>query len=91
MKRHKKENLSLSLDAETRLLAEHAAAVQGCDSLSEFVEQLIQEHVPQILEQYTTITLTESQYELFLELCKTPQPASAKLIEAAKLLDQQGF
>ncbi len=46
MKRHKKENLSLSLDAETRLLAEHAAAVQGSD---------------------------------------------AKLIEAAKLLDQEGF
>lgn len=42
MKNHRKECISLSLDAETRLLAERAAAVQGCDSLSQFVEQLIQ-------------------------------------------------
>ncbi len=79
-------------DVDTKLLAERAAAAAGCASVSEFVNGLIRENAPKILEQQKTIILTNAAFDQFAEACQAaPQPLSPKIVAAADRLDKEGF
>lgn len=87
-----KDRLDLRIDTETKLLAERAAAVLS-SSMTELVTRLIRENAPQIIAEHANIQLSNAQFDQFLEICEAEETAQApaRLIEAARLLDKEGF
>jgi len=87
-----RERLDMRIDSETKNLAERAAASLGCGSLTEFVVRLIRENAPVILERQASIEVTSAQFDRFLAACNdADRKPSARLQEAARRLDNEGF
>ncbi len=87
-----RERIEMRVDAETKMLAERASTVMGCASLTEFVVRLIREHAPEILQHETSIQLANAQFDAFIAACNdTECKPSARILEAAKRLDEEGF
>lgn len=87
-----RERIEMRVDAETKMLAERASTVMGCASLTEFVVRLIREHAPEILQHETSIQLANAQFDAFIAACNdTEREPSARILEAAKRLDEEGF
>ena len=84
--------IDMRVDLETKQIAERAAAVLGCASLTEYITRLIRENSPKIIQQQTEIRLNQQQFDRFMEACQdsTLKP-SEEIIAAAKLLDSEGF
>ena len=78
-------------DAETYALAERAARASGLTSIKAYVTQLVKRHAPEVLEAYSSIQLTNSQFDAFCEACDNPTAPTARLRKAAQALDQEGF
>ncbi len=78
-------------DEETYALAERAARVSGFTSIKAYVTQLVKQHAPEVLQAYSTIQLTNAQFDAFCEACDNPPAPSAKLRMAAQALDEEGF
>lgn len=81
----------MRVDAETKLLAERAAAALGCASLTEFMVRLIRDNAPQILQAQAAIELTSAQFDLFMQLSAAAPAPDERLKAAAARLDQEGF
>jgi len=87
-----RERIEMRVDAETKTLAERASATMGCASLTEFMVRLIREHAPEILRHETSTQLTNAQFDAFIAVCNdTERKPSARILEAAKRLDEDGF
>lgn len=86
-----RERLEMRLDAETKQLAERAAAALGCASLTEFMVRLIRDNAPQILQSQSTIELTSAQFDHFKQVCEASVAPHQRLKDAAALLDKEGF
>jgi len=87
-----RERIDMRVDEETKQMAERASAALGCASLTEFITRLIRENAPAILEQQASIQLTNAQFDRFLAICQDEaRKPSARMIEAAKRLDEEGF
>ena len=87
-----RERIEMRVDAETKKLAERASAAMGCTSLTEFMVRLIREHAPEILQHETSIQLTSTQLDAFVAACSDAElTPSARILKAAKRLDEQGF
>jgi uncharacterized protein (DUF1778 family) len=86
-----RERIDMRVDEETKQLAERAAAALGT-STTEFITRLIRENAPAILERQATIRLTNAQFDRFMTICQdeTRKP-SARIVAAAKRLDEEGF
>lgn len=85
------ERIEMRVDAETKQLAERAASVLGCSSLTEFFVRLIHDNAPQILQQQANIQLSNAQFDRFIEACNAQHDVPTRLKEAAQLLDKEGF
>ena len=89
---HTSESVEIQMDADTRQLAERAAAVLGGISLAEFITNLIRENAPEILRHETAIRLSNTQFDNFIAICNdTERQPDARTLEAAKRLDTEGF
>jgi len=87
-----RERIEMRVDTETKTLAERASAAMGCASLTEFMTRLIREHAPEILQHETSIQLANTQFDAFIEACSdSERKPSARILEAAKRLDEEGF
>lgn len=87
-----RERIEMRVDPETKTLAERASAAMGCASLTEFMVRLIREHAPEILQHETSIQLANTQFDAFIAACSDPQrQPSARVLDAAKRLDEEGF
>lgn len=87
-----RERIEMRVDAETKQLAERASAALGCASLTEFITRLIRDNAPQILEQETSIQLTNAQFDRFMAVCNdADRKPSERILAAAKRLDTEGF
>lgn len=86
-----RERIEMRVDAETKLLAERAAAALGCASLTEFMVRLIRDNAPQILQAQAAIELTSAQFDQFLQLSAAAPAPAERLKVAAARLDQEGF
>lgn len=86
----KDSRLEMRIDADTKTLAERAAAALGCKT-SEYIARLIREHAPETLEAQTTIQATNAQFDTFLAACKAPPAPSARIRAAASRLDKEGL
>ncbi|MGI9229317.1 MAG: DUF1778 domain-containing protein [Gammaproteobacteria bacterium] len=85
------ERIEMRVQAETKLLAERASAVLGCDSVTEYVVRLIHENAPAVLEREATITLTNAQFDRFMAACQDESVApSRRILKAAERLDRDG-
>jgi uncharacterized protein (DUF1778 family) len=78
-------------DEETYALAERAARAAGLTSIKAYVTQLVNQHAPEVLEAYSSIQLTNAQFDAFCEACDNPPAPTAKLRKAARALDQEGL
>lgn len=78
-------------DEETHVLAERAARASGLTSIKAYVTQLVKQHAPEVLEAYSTVQLSNEQFDTFCKACDHPPTPTAKLRKAAKVLDQEGF
>ncbi len=86
------QRLEMRVDLETKQLAERAASVLGCASLTEYITRLIRENSPKIIQQQTEIRLSQQQFERFMTLCQdTRLKPGKKILAAAKKLDSEGF
>ncbi len=87
-----RERMEMRVDPEIKRLAERASAVLGCASVTEFVSALIRDNAPKILEQQSAIEVTNAQYDRFMAICRdTERKPSARILEAAKRLDDEGY
>lgn len=87
-----RERMEMRVDPDIKRLAERASAVLGCASLTEFVSTLIRENAPKILQQQTAIEVTNAQFDRFMAICSdTERKPSARILEAAKRLDAEGY
>ena len=78
-------------DEETYALAERAARASGLTSIKAYVTQLVKQHAPEVLEAYSSIQLTNAQFDAFCEACDNPAEPTAKLRKAARALDKEGL
>jgi uncharacterized protein (DUF1778 family) len=78
-------------DEHTYTLAERAARASGLTSVKAYVTQLVNQHAPEVLEAYSSIQLTNAQFDAFCKACDNPQPPTDKLRKAAEALDKEGF
>lgn len=82
----------MRVDTETKSMAERASAALGCASLTEYMVRLIRDNAPKVLEQETTIQLTNTQFDYFIDACNDANRVpSERIIEAAQRLDSEGF
>lgn len=86
-----RERIEMRVDAETKQLAERAAAASGCASLTEFMVRLIRDNAPGILQAQTAIKLTSAQFDQFIQVCESAPAPYARLKAAADKLDKEGF
>jgi uncharacterized protein (DUF1778 family) len=87
-----RERIEMRVDPETKSLAERASAALGCASLTEFVVRLIRENAPRILQNESSILLTNAQFDRFMSLCDDlERRPSERLMQAARRLDTEGF
>ena len=88
----RRERIEMRVDADIKQLAERASAALGCASMTEFITTLIRENAPRILQQETSIQVTNAQFDHFMAICNDTEPKpSARIMEAAKRLDAEGF
>lgn len=88
----RRERIEMRVDPEIKQLAERAAAALGCASVTEFVTGLIRDNAPGILEQQSAIQLTNAQFDHFMAVCNdTERQPSARIMDAAKRLDTEGY
>jgi uncharacterized protein (DUF1778 family) len=86
------QRIELRVDSETKQIAERASAALGCSSLTEYITRLIRENSPHIIQQQTEIKLSHQQFDRFVALCEdTTLEPSARLVKAARRLDDEGF
>ena len=78
-------------EEENHALAERAARASGLTSIKAYVTQLVKQHAPEVLEAYSSIQLTNAQFDAFCEACDNPPAPTDKLRKAAQALDQEGF
>jgi len=87
-----RERIEMRVDIEIKQLAERASAALGCASLTEFITRLICENAPKILQHENSIQLTNAQFDNFIAICNDAESKpSARILEAAKRLDDEGF
>jgi uncharacterized protein (DUF1778 family) len=87
-----RERIEMRVDIETKRIAERASAALGCASLTEFMTRLIRDNAPRILEQETSIQLTNAQFDRFVAVCNdTARNPSERISKAAKRLDAEGI
>lgn len=86
------QRIDLRVDLETKQIAERAAAVLGCASLTEYITRLIKENSPKIIKKQTELKLTNQQFDSFIKACEdsTLKPSN-EILAAAKLLDKEGL
>jgi len=86
------QRIDLRVDLETKQIAERAAAVLGCASLTEYITRLIKENSPKIIKKQTEIKLTNQQFDHFIKACEDTQlKPSNEILAAANLLDKEGL
>jgi uncharacterized protein (DUF1778 family) len=87
-----RERIEMRVDTDIKKLAERASAACGYASLTEFITSLIRDNAPRILEQEASIQLTNAQFDHFNAICNdTERKPSARIVDAAKRLDAEGF
>lgn len=88
----KRERIEMRVDPDIKQLAERASAMLGYASMTEFITSLIRDNAPRILQQEASIKLTNAQFDNFIAICNdTERKPSARIMEAAKRLDAEGF
>jgi uncharacterized protein (DUF1778 family) len=78
-------------DAQTHALAERAAHASGLGSVKAYVTHLVRQHSPAVLLAQQTIQLSNEQFDAFCQACDQPASPSARLLKAAKALDEEGL
>ncbi len=84
------KNTEISLSSNISALAEKIAAVQDI-TLSQYIENLIQDDVISMQESYSKIKMTNEEYRHFIEVCESDLKISQAIVKAAKLLDEENF
>ena len=88
----RKERLDMRIDPETKSLAERASAALGCASVTEYLTRLIRQDAPETLKQHASIKVMTDQFDTFMLACQDTSAApSARILEAIKRLDREGF
>ncbi|MES9858602.1 MAG: DUF1778 domain-containing protein [Sedimenticola sp.] len=88
----RRERIEMRVDADIKQLAERASAALGCTSLTEFLTSLIRDNAPKILEHEASMQLTNNQFDNFIAICNdTERKPGARILEAAKRLDAEGY
>lgn len=86
----KKERIEARFLASTKRLAERAAQLNG-STLTDYLSKLVLDDAPKVLKKHNEIRLTSAQYDNFIKVCSSKKKPSEEIIEAAKLLDKEGF
>lgn len=86
----KTERIEARFPAELKALAERAALASGY-TLTDYLANLVRSDAPKRLKASTEITLTNEQFDRFIEVCESAPSPSKKLLDAARKLDEEGF
>jgi len=82
--------IDMRVNEQTKQLAERAATLSGC-TVTEYLTRLILKDAPKVLQGETQISLSSTQFNHFMEVCKNTKAPTQKLLDAAKSLDNNGF
>jgi uncharacterized protein (DUF1778 family) len=81
----------LKWQEDTHELAQRAALAGGFGNIKEYLSSLVHKDAPKVMESYSAIKLSNAQFDRFMSACDNPPKASAKLLAAAKALDNEGI
>jgi len=87
---NKTERIEARFQPELKQLAERAATVSGM-TLTDYLVRLVREDAPKTLKTYSEIQLTNQQFDDFNAICESAHKPRAKIKEAAKRLDDEGY
>jgi uncharacterized protein (DUF1778 family) len=87
----RKERIEFRATHELKTLTERASTAKGV-SMGEYISSLIEKDATEVLKREQRITVTNAQFDNFMAVCmdETLVPSS-RMLEAARLLDQEGF
>lgn len=83
MKAAQNTRFDIRLAKEQKEFFEYAATLGGFRTLTEFVIYSGQQQASQIVEKHNSILASQKDREIFFEAIMNPQPANARLKEAA--------
>jgi uncharacterized protein (DUF1778 family) len=83
--------LDLRLDEEVKSKAEKASALLGLKSLTDYVVRLIDEDSTQVIEQYESMTIESSAFDLFYEACEKAKAPNKALLGALAFTEETGI
>jgi len=86
----KQERLELRATSEQRMLLDKATAASGLNR-SDFVLQAAMREAREVLEQQSTITLNDHEFDSFMVALDSPMPANDELKAALKIARESGI
>ena len=86
----KTERIEARFSPELKALAERAALANG-QTLTDYLATLVKTDAPNRLKAASDISLTNQQFDAFINACDNAAAPSKKLLDAAQKLDSEGF
>ena len=86
----KSERLEARVIPEIKQLVDRVTALSGL-SIGDYISGLILSDAPDTIQKHSSITLSNDDFDRFIELSKKTVKPSKKLVAVAKELDESGF
>ena len=83
--------IDMRIDETIKAAAEKAAALEGMNSLTEYVVRLIEKDSQRVIKEHEAITLEDDVFDGFIQACKAAQAPNQKLREARDLARQKNI
>ena len=83
--------IDMRIDETIKAAAEKAAALEGMNSLTEYVVRLIEKDSQRVIKEHEAITLEDDVFDRFIQACEAVQAPNQKLREARDLARQKNI
>jgi uncharacterized protein (DUF1778 family) len=83
--------IDMRVDNALKQAAEKAAALEGINSLTEYISRLIERDAKRVIAEHQAITLEDDIFDRFTAACNVATAPNQKLRAARNLAQQQGF
>ncbi len=81
-------HLDIQLDEKIRAKAEKASALLGLNNITEYIVRLMDEDATKVVAEYERMTLTNEEFDRFIEACDKAQEPNQALIDAVSMAQE---
>ena len=83
--------IDMRLDEAVKSAAEKAAALQGMNSLTEYVVLLLKKDSERVIREHESITLKDDIFDRFMTACDSADAPNKKLRDALEHTNKKGY